>query len=154
LPRRIGRTRAHAFARERFGVETIAELLMSDLDLTLIASHTYRDTMIDHAVMSNFHRNPEQSARRAFTMPQIFVCCAILAGFVAWGYLDVRSMLIAVIGVLQVFFLASTAFKVVLSIAGVGFINSTTFEEANADLGNWIRQRSRWVKGYMQTTGC
>jgi cellulose synthase/poly-beta-1,6-N-acetylglucosamine synthase-like glycosyltransferase len=33
----------------------------------------------------------------------------------------------------------------------VGFINSTTFEEANADLGNWIRQRSRWVKGYMQT---
>jgi cellulose synthase/poly-beta-1,6-N-acetylglucosamine synthase-like glycosyltransferase len=33
----------------------------------------------------------------------------------------------------------------------VGFINSTTYEEANADLGNWIRQRSRWVKGYMQT---
>jgi cellulose synthase/poly-beta-1,6-N-acetylglucosamine synthase-like glycosyltransferase len=33
----------------------------------------------------------------------------------------------------------------------VGFINSTTFEEANANLGNWIRQRSRWVKGYMQT---
>jgi cellulose synthase/poly-beta-1,6-N-acetylglucosamine synthase-like glycosyltransferase len=33
----------------------------------------------------------------------------------------------------------------------VGFIHSTTFEEANADLGNWIRQRSRWVKGYMQT---
>ena len=30
-------------------------------------------------------------------------------------------------------------------------VNSTTFEEANSDLGNWIRQRSRWVKGYMQT---
>ncbi|MBO0821367.1 MAG: glycosyltransferase, partial [Nocardiopsaceae bacterium] len=34
----------------------------------------------------------------------------------------------------------------------VGVINSTTFEEANRKLGNWIRQRSRWIKGYMQTT--
>jgi cellulose synthase/poly-beta-1,6-N-acetylglucosamine synthase-like glycosyltransferase len=34
----------------------------------------------------------------------------------------------------------------------VGVINSTTFEEANRKLGNWIRQRSRWVKGYMQTS--
>ncbi len=34
----------------------------------------------------------------------------------------------------------------------VGVINSTTFEEANRRLGNWIRQRSRWIKGYMQTT--
>jgi glycosyltransferase XagB len=33
----------------------------------------------------------------------------------------------------------------------VGVINSTTFEEANRKFGNWIRQRSRWIKGYMQT---
>jgi cellulose synthase/poly-beta-1,6-N-acetylglucosamine synthase-like glycosyltransferase len=33
----------------------------------------------------------------------------------------------------------------------VGIINSTTFEEANKHVGNWIRQRSRWIKGYMQT---
>ena len=30
-------------------------------------------------------------------------------------------------------------------------IDSTTYEEANSRVGNWIRQRSRWVKGYMQT---
>jgi len=30
-------------------------------------------------------------------------------------------------------------------------VDSTTYEEANSDLGNWIRQRSRWVKGYVQT---
>ena len=30
-------------------------------------------------------------------------------------------------------------------------INSTTLEEANSQWGNWIRQRSRWIKGYMQT---
>jgi len=34
----------------------------------------------------------------------------------------------------------------------VGIINSTTYEEANCKLRNWIRQRSRWIKGYMQTS--
>lgn len=33
----------------------------------------------------------------------------------------------------------------------VGIVNSTTYEEANKKLGNWLRQRSRWIKGYMQT---
>lgn len=32
-----------------------------------------------------------------------------------------------------------------------GILDSTTYEEANSRPGNWIRQRSRWVKGYMQT---
>jgi cellulose synthase/poly-beta-1,6-N-acetylglucosamine synthase-like glycosyltransferase len=32
-----------------------------------------------------------------------------------------------------------------------GILDSYTFEEANSNLGNWLRQRSRWVKGYMQT---
>ncbi len=30
-------------------------------------------------------------------------------------------------------------------------IDSTTWEEANGELLSWIRQRSRWVKGYLQT---
>jgi cellulose synthase/poly-beta-1,6-N-acetylglucosamine synthase-like glycosyltransferase len=30
-------------------------------------------------------------------------------------------------------------------------LDSTTYEEATSRYGNWIRQRSRWVKGYMQT---
>lgn len=30
-------------------------------------------------------------------------------------------------------------------------IDSVTLEEANSDIRNWIRQRSRWIKGYMQT---
>jgi len=33
----------------------------------------------------------------------------------------------------------------------IGLVNSTTFEEANNEPFNWIRQRSRWIKGYMQT---
>jgi cellulose synthase/poly-beta-1,6-N-acetylglucosamine synthase-like glycosyltransferase len=30
-------------------------------------------------------------------------------------------------------------------------INSTTWEEANSQAWNWVRQRSRWVKGFIQT---
>lgn len=30
-------------------------------------------------------------------------------------------------------------------------LDSTTYEEANSSLRNWTRQRSRWIKGYLQT---
>lgn len=33
----------------------------------------------------------------------------------------------------------------------VSVVNSVTYEEANSQVWNWIRQRSRWIKGYMQT---
>lgn len=33
----------------------------------------------------------------------------------------------------------------------VALVESTTFEEANVSQSNWVRQRSRWLKGYMQT---
>ena len=33
----------------------------------------------------------------------------------------------------------------------VGVINSTTYEEANGVMSSWVKQRSRWIKGYMQT---
>ncbi len=33
----------------------------------------------------------------------------------------------------------------------VRILDSVTYEEANSDFVNWIRQRSRWYKGYLQT---
>lgn len=33
----------------------------------------------------------------------------------------------------------------------VSIVNSTTYEEANNEPFNWVRQRSRWIKGYMQS---
>ncbi|HUD51445.1 glycosyltransferase family 2 protein [Parvibaculum sp.] len=32
-----------------------------------------------------------------------------------------------------------------------GIIRSTTQEEANCEVDNWLRQRSRWIKGWLQT---
>lgn len=34
----------------------------------------------------------------------------------------------------------------------VGVIDSVTYDEANTSIPNFIRQRSRWIKGYMQTS--
>ena len=33
----------------------------------------------------------------------------------------------------------------------VQVLDSTTLEEANSDFVNWVKQRSRWYKGYLQT---
>jgi cellulose synthase/poly-beta-1,6-N-acetylglucosamine synthase-like glycosyltransferase len=33
-----------------------------------------------------------------------------------------------------------------------GVVDSTTYEEANSDFVNWVKQRSRWYKGYVQTS--
>lgn len=32
-----------------------------------------------------------------------------------------------------------------------GMLGSVTYEEANSDFVNWVKQRSRWYKGYLQT---
>lgn len=32
-----------------------------------------------------------------------------------------------------------------------GVVDSVTYEEANSDFVNWVKQRSRWYKGYAQT---
>lgn len=32
-----------------------------------------------------------------------------------------------------------------------GVVQSLTYEEANTQLGNWLSQRARWLKGFMQT---
>ncbi len=34
----------------------------------------------------------------------------------------------------------------------VGVLDSVTMEEPNIDVVNWVKQRSRWYKGYLQTT--
>ena len=33
----------------------------------------------------------------------------------------------------------------------VAVLDSTTYEEATSDVVNWVKQRSRWYKGYLQT---
>ena len=62
---------ARAHMQERFKPNEVAEISVTDLDLTAIASRCFRDDIIDEAIMKNFYRNPEQSAKQVFTMPRV-----------------------------------------------------------------------------------
>ena len=46
---------------------------------------------------------------------------------------------------------ADLGLRIYLSGGKTTILDSTTYEEATSRYHNWIRQRSRWVKGYMQT---
>lgn len=46
---------------------------------------------------------------------------------------------------------AEFGFRIHLLGKKVAFINSTTLEQAPRKLNSWLNQRSRWIKGYMQT---
>jgi cellulose synthase/poly-beta-1,6-N-acetylglucosamine synthase-like glycosyltransferase len=46
---------------------------------------------------------------------------------------------------------ADLGMRIAKSKSKTAIINSITLEEANSDLKNWFKQRSRWIKGYIQT---
>lgn len=46
---------------------------------------------------------------------------------------------------------ADLGMRIAVSGARVGVVESTTWEEACAHVGAWIKQRTRWIKGYMMT---
>jgi cellulose synthase/poly-beta-1,6-N-acetylglucosamine synthase-like glycosyltransferase len=46
---------------------------------------------------------------------------------------------------------ADLAYRLVRNGWKLGVITEPTFEEAPAELGAWLRQRSRWIKGHLQT---
>jgi cellulose synthase/poly-beta-1,6-N-acetylglucosamine synthase-like glycosyltransferase len=113
-----GRSELRAFCRDRFGIADVAELLVTDLDLTIIAARTFRDELVEDSVQLLYKRNAEQSARRVFTPAQIYAFAAIALAWILWFAIAPISALIAVIGVMQIFYLAAIAFKFALSFAG------------------------------------
>lgn len=46
---------------------------------------------------------------------------------------------------------ADLGMRIVKRGSRTAIMNSYTMEEANSHLGNWFKQRSRWIKGYIQT---
>ncbi|MGQ0741594.1 MAG: glycosyltransferase family 2 protein [Alphaproteobacteria bacterium] len=65
-------------------------------------------------------------------------CTEVLRGLHGWDAFNVTED--ADLGMR----LAQCGYKVVP-------LDTSTYEEAAGDLGNWTSQRSRWIKGYMQT---
>jgi len=113
-----GNPAMHAFCRSRFGCRLVAELLVTDLDITRMTARTYRVRIAADAVLKLFKRNPEQSARKVFTQTQVWLLGGVLLAGIGWAALAPVQALVSVMIFLQLSFLLSIGMKVVLSIAG------------------------------------
>jgi glycosyltransferase XagB len=111
----------------------------------------------------NYFNADENALTRMFTLEYSFWFDYMLSGLEAWRMPiplggtsnHFRTDALRVLGGWDPFNVTEDADLGVRAAAlgrTVGVIESTTFEEANRAYGNFIRQRSRWIKGYLQTT--
>ncbi len=113
-----GRPEVRARCEELFGAGDVAELLITDLDLTVVAARTYRDELVVDAIERLYHRNPEQSARRVFSQGQVYAFAVVALVWTLWFALMPLPALITLLTGLQLFYFAAIAFKFFLSFAG------------------------------------
>ncbi|HEX8805956.1 MAG TPA: glycosyltransferase [Candidatus Aquilonibacter sp.] len=113
-----GRPETREYCARVFGTSNVAEILVSDYELTLAAARTYRDDLISDTTQKLYRRDPQHSARRVFTRSQVYVFAAITLLWILWFAFEPVEALIAVIAVMQIFYLASVSFKFLLSFAG------------------------------------
>ncbi|MGD0474992.1 MAG: glycosyltransferase [Candidatus Velthaea sp.] len=107
-----------AFCRSRFECRLVAELLVTDLDITRMTARTYRTRLSHDAVYKLFKRNPEQSARKVFTHAQVWLLGGIVLSAIAWAAFEPVTAFVSLMIFLQISFVLSISMKVVLSIAG------------------------------------
>lgn len=113
-----GRDEVRAYCSTVFGTENVAELLVTDFDLTLAAARTYRDDLISDSTHKLYYRDPQHSARRVFTRSQVYLFAAITLLWILWFAFEPIPALIAVIALMQLFYLSAVGYKFLLSFAG------------------------------------
>jgi glycosyltransferase XagB len=132
------------------------------LKKAVAAFRTHADNYICfQSALRHFNKN-ENFLTRMFSLENDGWFNGLLPGFLAMGlpvplggtsnHFDVKKL--RKIGAWDPFNVSEDAdLGMRTSAAGyrVGVIDSATYEEANGQLGNWIGQRSRRVKGYLQT---
>ncbi len=113
-----GRAEVREYCAKMFGTSAVAELLITDYDLSLVAARTYRDDLITDSTVKLFHRDPEHSARRVFTPLQVYIFTAVTLLWILWFAFQPIPALVAVIAIMQIFYLSAVLFKFLLSFAG------------------------------------
>ncbi len=132
------------------------------LKKAVAAFRTHPDNYICFQASLNYFNRDENFLTKMFTLEYAYWFDCLLPGLGAMGlpiplggtsnHFDVQKL--KKIGAWDPFNVTEDADLGIRAAAEgykVGVIRSTTYEEANSRLGNWLRQRSRWVKGYMQT---
>lgn len=122
------------FFQRRFEEDTITEIVITDLDLTRVSEELYRGRIQDTSINGLFYRNPDESAQRVLTRPQIvfFILSFCVSSF--WIYYSSTSFFISLLLLIQIFYAVTVTFRVIVSICGLGskLIKPITTKELNA----------------------
>ncbi len=132
------------------------------LKKAVVAFRTHPENYICFQASLNYFNRDENFLTKMFTLEYTYWFDCLLPGLDAMGlpiplggtsnHFDVQKL--KKIGAWDPFNVTEDADLGIRAAAEgykVGVIKSTTYEEANSKVGNWLRQRSRWVKGYMET---
>jgi len=109
-------------------------LVITDLDLTRVSEELYRGHILDTSIHGLFYRNPDESAQRVLTLPQIVFFILLLCVSSFWIYYSSTSFFISLLLIIQIFYVVTVTFRVILSICGLKckLITPITTKELNA----------------------
>ena len=108
-----------SFVKSRFKVDNVIQIVITDIDLSKLAEGLYKDVILDKSIYGLFYRNPEESAYSVFSRKQIIFLGVFMLFILLWVYLDAVSFIITINLLIQLFYTASIAFKLILSLEGV-----------------------------------
>ncbi len=109
---------AIALLRKRFGIKDISQIVVTDLDIMKLSEELYRASILDTSINGLLHRNPDESASRVFTRPQLIIPAVILVGLAVWLYFSADTLMISLLYLIQLFFTVPILFKMMLVIYG------------------------------------
>jgi hypothetical protein len=102
----------------RFGVNRISQVVITDLDVMKVSEELYRDSILDMSINGLLYRNPEESAYKVITRPQVIFVAVLICGLAIWFYLSAETFIISVLYLSQLFFTIPILFKLALVIWG------------------------------------
>jgi GSPII_E N-terminal domain. len=113
-----GSQRLYEFLEKHFPNIKYKFIVITDLDLIKLLESYFKEKFIDRAVHGLFYTSPEYSASIVFSKGQVLVMGILLYLSLVWIYYDAVSYFTFLIFVVQVFYVASILFKLILSLAG------------------------------------
>ncbi|MEN3033431.1 MAG: glycosyltransferase [Aquificaceae bacterium] len=110
--------RLESFCKKHFPDKQIKQIVITDLDLIKSLEHFFKDKFIDRAINGLFYLTPQYSASIVFSKTQVFLMGALIFLFLIGIYFNVRLTFVIILLFIQIFYVFSILFKLVVSIAG------------------------------------
>ena len=77
---------------ERFDVDQINQIVVTDLDLMKISEEFYRDSLLENSIHGLQYTNPSKSASKVVTSQQLIIGIVFISGILGWCYLNISSI--------------------------------------------------------------